>query len=300
MHRYLLGELSETDQVALEDRCFRDPETFEQMWAAENDLVDRYVRGRLRPADRERFEGHYLASPVHQRRVNAARKLLATADAQAPPIESREDTRSVWEKLSDLLELPPVAWRYAMAAAAILLMAGGGWLLVERGRMRGERERLQAERHAREKQQQDLARQIETQRAEQGRLADELAKLQQSPVAASPPRKPASVFSFILSPINVRAGSGQQLHVPAGTDRIQLMIPIENADLMRDFRAVLTTVEGRAVRSWSGLKPHQGQLVLVISAGRLPFDDYKLTLSGRSLAGTEEELNRYAFRVIRE
>lgn len=299
MHRYLLGELSEADQVALEDRCFLDPETFERMWEAENDLVDGYVRGRLVPADRERFERHYLASPVHQRRVSAARKLLAAADAQAPLVESRDEARSAWEKLSDLLGLSPVAWRYAMAAAAILLMAGGGWLLVERQRMRGELERLQAERRASEKQQQDLARQIEAQKAEQARLAEELAKIQTPSVTASPKSVPVSIFSFVLSPRSVRGGNGQELRMPAGTTRIQLKIPVEAND-SRTYQAVLKTLEGKTIQRWSALKNRQGEILLPLPENRLPFDDYMLTLTANDAGGATEEVNRYAFRVIRE
>ena len=46
MTRYLLGDLPEIEQTAVEQEYFADPEKFEEVWAVENDLVDRYVRGR--------------------------------------------------------------------------------------------------------------------------------------------------------------------------------------------------------------------------------------------------------------
>src|SRR5215475_8003956 len=82
MTRYLLGNLPETEQMAVEQEYFADPEKFEEVWAAENDLVDRYVRGRLPRGERELFERNYLQSPKHRDRVALARKLLEAADRQ--------------------------------------------------------------------------------------------------------------------------------------------------------------------------------------------------------------------------
>ena len=45
MTRYLLGDLPETEQTAVEQEYFADPEKFEEIWSAENDPVDRYMRG---------------------------------------------------------------------------------------------------------------------------------------------------------------------------------------------------------------------------------------------------------------
>ena len=74
MTRYLLGDLPETEQTAVEQEYFADQEKFEEVWAAENDLVDRYVRGRLSRAERELFERNYLQSPKHRERVATCQK----------------------------------------------------------------------------------------------------------------------------------------------------------------------------------------------------------------------------------
>ena len=83
MVRYLLGDLPESEQATLEERCFADGDTFDRMWERETRLVDDYVRNRLAPGERERFERHYLASPVHRQRVATARNLLTRADESA-------------------------------------------------------------------------------------------------------------------------------------------------------------------------------------------------------------------------
>ncbi len=59
MTRYLLGELSDSEQAALEEKYFTDPQVFDKMVKAENELVDNYGRGLLSPQSREKFEQYY-------------------------------------------------------------------------------------------------------------------------------------------------------------------------------------------------------------------------------------------------
>jgi len=45
--RYLLGELSEEEQAALERSYFTDSNVFNQVLQVESELVDAYARGQL-------------------------------------------------------------------------------------------------------------------------------------------------------------------------------------------------------------------------------------------------------------
>jgi hypothetical protein len=78
--RYLLGELAEADQTVLEQELLIDRGKFDQVWAVENELIDNYVRGEMSRGDRERFECHYLASPLHRGRVAIAEAFLTDID----------------------------------------------------------------------------------------------------------------------------------------------------------------------------------------------------------------------------
>lgn len=80
IRRYLLGELVEEDCAALEQELLMARGKFDQAWAFENELVDSYVRGEISRADRERFEDHYLASPLHRERVAIAKSFLTSID----------------------------------------------------------------------------------------------------------------------------------------------------------------------------------------------------------------------------
>ncbi len=80
IRRYLLGDLDEAGAAALEDRYVADPALLEQVRAAEDALIEAFLDERLRPAERARFEAHYLASPVHRDRVAIARALRQRAE----------------------------------------------------------------------------------------------------------------------------------------------------------------------------------------------------------------------------
>ena len=77
---YLLGLLPEAEAEQLDELSITDEEFAWQLRAAEDDLVDAYVRDSLPATTRARFEEYYLASPRHRERVTFARSLARTAD----------------------------------------------------------------------------------------------------------------------------------------------------------------------------------------------------------------------------
>src|SRR5689334_20890755 len=134
MRRYLLGALTEAEQVVLERQFFADGEMLDRVWATENELVDGYVRGRLPHAEREQFERHYL--PQHRERVAVAKELLRAADevmnesAAVLPASANSSTESFGAKLLAALRTPRVA--PGAAAVVVLALLGGAWLVRER------------------------------------------------------------------------------------------------------------------------------------------------------------------------
>jgi hypothetical protein len=106
--RYVLNGMSLGDATAVEERYLEDEETFERLRAAEDALIEEYWRGRLSPEERERFEAHYLASPVRRERADVVRMLIERA---ARPAQPRRMARA-W-----------APW-LAQAAAAVVVVAG--------------------------------------------------------------------------------------------------------------------------------------------------------------------------------
>src|SRR5215471_11886932 len=169
--RYLLGDLPETEQTAVEQEYFVDQEKFEEVWAAENDLVDRYVRGRLSRGERELFERNYLQSPKHRDRVAVARKLLEAADRRAAESSSAPNRAPgrLMEALSALLA-PRIL---APAAAFLLLLSALSWLAVERSRLNEEIEKNRDLLSDQQRQAREVEGQLAAVREQSGKLKSE-------------------------------------------------------------------------------------------------------------------------------
>jgi hypothetical protein len=306
MVRYLLGDLPESEQSALEEQCFTDSDAFDRMWEHENRLVDEYVRGRLATADRARFEAHYLASPVHQRRVATARNLLAAADQTLHTVRAPEPGPTLFQRLSAWSRLSPALHlgQFAMAAGMLLLVAGGAWLLTEQARLRGELARQQAENAVRQTRERELARQVADGQSERDRISAELDQLrkqtQARPAPDSTPQSARTIFAFTLSPLgSVRGDAGHTLTVGSDADQVQLRLTAPPGE-WKSLQASIQSPGGKLFWSQQQLKPRAGKVVVTIPADRLPFNDYILTLSGINRAGETEKINRYSFRVNRE
>lgn len=313
MRRYLLGQLAEAEQVALEQRFFADSEMLDHVWAIENELVDGYVRGSLPRTELEQFERHYLASRQHRERVAFAKELLQAAEkmvneerAAHLPARAAVAAESFWEKLRAMVRTPQFALSAALFVA--LMLIGGAWLIRERARWRQQAEQhialAQAERTIKEQRMRELENQIAQQRERNAQLDAELGQLREEQrIAAALPSVPPSrstVFSFLLLP-SVRASSEQQtLNLPPDAGQVRLQVKIERGDYRR-YQASLRAVDGG--ESWSAplIKASTDKdgatISVLIPAAKLKRGDYILTLTGIDDAGTAEEIDRYFFRV---
>jgi len=291
--RYLLGDLPESEQLALEEQYFSDSERLDEVWAVENQLVDDYARGRLPRKERARFESHYLASPRHRERVKFAKTLLEAADE-----ELAGETVSSWrDRLMAALRGPQFAWTLPLAAL-LLIVVGGAWFLTERSRLQDQLAALRSERAVKQERERELAEQIAAERERNDQLAAELEQLRESQTAAVSETQRPAIFSFLLTASLMRGGGEpQRLTIPRGADQVELRMRQEANDY-QTYQAVVRTVEGADVFSRRNIKPRNGSTVVVKApATKLSAGDYILTLSGLNSAGGAEEVNRYFFRV---
>src|SRR5262249_27783168 len=125
----------EEEAERLDEGCVTDDRLAEALAAAENDLVDAYVRGELSGEERERFETHYLSSERRRDKVLFARALRDRIEGvPAVPAQFAQTEPPAAASRPARAGIP--AW--ALAAAALLLLAPAGYLLVANGRLREE------------------------------------------------------------------------------------------------------------------------------------------------------------------
>ncbi len=311
--RYLLGNLSESEQLAIEEEYFADHEKYEQIREVENELVDDYVRGRLAGPERARFDQYYLSTPKHLERVAFARLLIRAADEAVedlhePAADGADAAGSWWQRLIETFHRPrffPV-----LAMAMLLLTLGMVWLFVERTRLSRQVASLQNEQTIQAQHSRDLAQQkqqleeqmVATRRRgdelsiEQERLRERLRKAEMQQVESARPAQP-TFLSFMLLPSQVRgSGNSQQLTVPGGTPQVRLQMKLESRDY-RSYEVKLREVDGGEIFSRQALKSTGSRISVKVPARRLTRGDYILTLSGVNPTGETAEINRYFFRV---
>lgn len=90
LRRYLLGEAADEDEARrVEHRLLSDDLFFEELGAAEDELIDDYLDGSLAPAEREKFALHFLSTAERGEKLAFARHLFdylskqTTADTAA-------------------------------------------------------------------------------------------------------------------------------------------------------------------------------------------------------------------------
>lgn len=112
--RYLLGEMTEDERAALEERYFADDDTFGRLLAEEDALVAAYLRGTLPAAEGVRFEAAFLGSADGRRRLQLARDLgrRAAGPAISTPVSTGRPTRR---------------WMAAVAATVVLAAFALSW-----------------------------------------------------------------------------------------------------------------------------------------------------------------------------
>src|SRR6185369_2809482 len=123
--RYLLGELPEQEQAALEKSYFNDPHVFDQVVQVESRLVDAYARGQLSSEMRERLEESYLKHPSRRERVEFAKALTSRIDKRTPA-----SSVSWWQRLLATVGGQRPKLRFSMALASIVIVLAAAWIFV--------------------------------------------------------------------------------------------------------------------------------------------------------------------------
>ena len=144
--RYLLGELSEEEQTQLEERAFSDPDYLQQVRAGEKDLIDEYVRGELSDTMLPAFERRFFASEHRRRQIEFARaftQVVAEGPATASSEVAPAAITSWWNSFLLFRRGPHLAFRFSLAAIALIVIAGGVYLLRESTQSRREQAQIQ-------------------------------------------------------------------------------------------------------------------------------------------------------------
>ena len=94
LRRWLLGRLPPRDAEALEGRLIGEEDFSQRLRAAEDDLLDDLARERLRADERVRAVAYFAATPTDRARLRIARALASVVHAPAIPHSHRPHATS--------------------------------------------------------------------------------------------------------------------------------------------------------------------------------------------------------------
>lgn len=335
LRQYLLGELPREARAEVEERLFLDGDYFRRLQAATDDLIDDYVYEELSAADRGRFETYFLSQPGHREDLKIARALqqYISAEAGSEPAETASAAAADLPRARPapgvlffprLRALNPLA-RLSLAAAALIIVAVGIWLVIKAARSREQAPPMRVQQPApatpRQEEmttngQPDLAPTIEPERRADKKNQEpapeetrvENRKEQEAPRHPGPPPPSegttGTTLAVLLMPgSGVRGGGeGNKVALTPETRYVTLRMPLpfEVGDY-RDYRASLQS-GGRAILTRPGLKPAAAEGVNIISLTArasllLHGKNYQIKLSGVTAAGEARDVATYTFRV---
>jgi hypothetical protein len=126
IRRYLLKQLSASEQETVEFRLLSDDAFSEELDIVEDELIDEYLANELSRKERKQFENTFLASPNRQQKFKAAQavnRYFGRSSPQPMPAPSRFEILRRW--------LTPFPLRIGVPVAIVALIVFGG--LIWRG-----------------------------------------------------------------------------------------------------------------------------------------------------------------------
>ena len=303
---YLLGKLPDSEAEKFEQEYFADDDAFDRMLTAEDDLIDEYAANTLSDEERRRVSRIWLTSPEGRERIQFARSFAEVKNTQNTyKVEEKRDTptRNPFAFLWSF----SLASRAAMTAAALVIVAGFVFLLVERSRTQTELSALRSER----------AR-LDEKLKEMERLAS-LPKPQESvqpapiPQVTEPTPQPRNVneqpkkpdesvvaqVTFELEPGSVRGGGITTLRVNRRAKVVFLKLNLDAEASHESYRVIIETAGGREVARIDPFRRDRSATLKVpVSTNALGPGDYILLLSGKKSDGSYEGVANYSFRVV--
>lgn len=298
LRKYLLGELSFTEQVLIEQRLFLDSEYAELHQAVEDDLVDEYLKEELGGTERERFEKYFLLLPEHGADLKIAQALNKYIATTADTDNNRKQTpvtllsfinrRTVW---------------LSLAIAAVTIVSPIGWLFYKSRQVVPVPPTFEAK---------DPSRPSEVPQASPISPNDNKVEIvdKKPDHPKNPERKPEPVLSTLMAPLlpgpatRSNGGTKQTLALTADFGEVVLQLRFGSDYQFEKYRAELLSGT-RKLKDWPNLiseaDEQLGTFVSVrMRANILREQTYRVRLYGVATDQQPEEPLNYSFSVDRK
>lgn len=312
--RFLFGEMAEEERFDFEERFVTDKNLFEEIKAVEDDLIEKYVRGWMNPAEQSRFEKHFLTTEKRRDRVEFSRQFINKIAEQAVSVPVKKNAEltaeniSVWDKFAAWFLTPKIAMSGALALIIAVL---GSWFFYQN--LRSETPEI-----VKNQNNENLEKPIPTltptptilpeipANNEVNNSNENVNKTPEKPEVEiektptpikTPVQKTAPNPVLALFSGTVRSdGKNNVLNLPKEAKAATLQLNLESNDY-KIYSAQLTDANGNVIFQRAGLNARNSKINFTIPAANLKRGDYIIKLSGRNNAGENESVADFQFRV---
>ena len=278
----------------------------------DNEVIERYVRQQLTPAERQEFQEHYFACDECFDQVQTSTRFIAGVreSSRSGVLAAAPDKRSDQSSILPAL-FPNWIRNWAIPALAMSFLVAvvllGVWSLsVRRENQRLARQANEQSRVAEELQRSEAkireleasgtasSEQLEVLRKENERLKEEIATAARQPeTQVAQIRQPDANLPVInIYPLGdtQRSGGGSeinQLRLPPGTEKfVFLLSDFESG--YSNYHVEISDSAGRQIMRSVGIKPDQnGEIRVVLNRRLFSAGQYRLKLNGQGKAIAE-------------
>ena len=299
---YLLGRTEKDASERLDELSVCDDAVADRLSAAENDLVDAYVRGELGGKDLRLFESHYLSTAMRRKKVELSRVLNAAsvragAEAEDAALNRNHrtgDAEPARLRLGNLWQDTNLRWAFVCALLAVLT-ASTTWLAISDYRLRSHDRKARDAYDALEKQYHQLQEWAGKVHPQSPADAIQVGTGQSEPVT--------QVSSLFLPPPLRGARSVPAVSVAAGDKWFQLQLGLESDDFPK-YQVELKSLAGetsiwrsQSVKS-SDLLHRRVVGVLIPAKTVKDTRSYGADVWGIAANGQRELIGTYFFQIV--
>ena len=331
IQKFLFGEMSEEERFEFEERFITEPELFEQIRLAEDELIENYVREWMKPAERSKFEREFLTTEIRRERVEFSRQMLdkvAELKEEIPVVKKNEavsSETSIRDRLIAFFSFPKFA---AATAFTILLAIFGSWFVYQNFRSlekdfadkgNSNISTIITPTPAISPQDDEIEKNVNESRNFADNSSDqtnaptnspektpkptpkkpnvntnETPKPTRTPIQRNAPTPVLALFAGTMR----SGGKNSVLNIPPNAKSATLQLNLEASDY-KTYQARLTDANGNTVFQRANLKARGLKINFNVPAQNLKRGDYIIRLSGKNDSGEDESVADFQFRVNR-
>lgn len=309
---YLLGDLTESERDAVEERFFTDEDFSRFIDDAEIDLIDEFVRGELTETEAQMFSRNFLVSERRREKTRTAQILQNELFAEKTVVHSVSivaEKPSFFASLAGFFRAPQIAF-------AVLLLIFGGWLFVKNQRApemaqieeinSPSTQNIQSPTSNQSSQTNIVSK--ETSSDEKPSLAlNKPLNANQTKTNEKLPNQPKpkplqtqpTFASLLLLPATRSSNQNQTLNLRANVKTVNLQIVNDREEDYDRFRIEVRNIDGVliTVRDFKNTNYTRKNFNLQIASAKLASADYQVTLKGADTGADFQNLNYFYFSV---